>query len=1220
MTEGYNPESNGNTWPQGEESFGWKGKVISAPENEIFPLNALKRDGSSQTGRFPAALAKDYFKIDERGLEELLDFTVRLAAEVKFHGVTVGEPDWQPFFKNDPSVVLAQVIRYPLGEWKLAAEAIIDDVRQLVKAIRARNSAVLQPEEKDRLLAAIDLLAKGSPTLASPITSLQSWVSRLQNALQFQTDLANTEKGAVKRQKEDLEGLKIRLNQSYMQPNELSEALEKVHTTMGRVSSALGTILGNLQIRSKQQFGRSLSDYASHGPHLGLFIAFLQVFQHAKDRLNEILPAHLDFYYREVLRFAPKEATPEKVHLIAALSAQASQLLLPAGTAFASSDKRQYATTEDWVFNRAQIGKLLAVQRARGLFALEQGKGELSGLGWPAHEGLAKIRPATVGWALSSQVLRMQSGRRRVQIGFALLPNSNEPKLDVWRNPTKADRLGMTVSISTVEGWKSVPITDARLLPPYPGDAVDHFIEPINQDSELLFLELTMDADFPPILGCDAALHGEGWNTVDPVVKLEMEIGGAEAWCYEFLTKAIVLDWNITVAVCDQQPLMENDQSGLDGSKTFAPFGTQPAINNRWSINIQEAASKQNLRELSLNWFWGQLNANEIPEYFAGYAENLGIEVKTSEFASQMALYHGDRLTQEIGLRELYGVTSTRKRRIRFGGISTENHEKLEDIPVFPNLPAPNAIAGVRDGFNLQFTLTGPPIAFGHQHYALAYANASKKLQKLHVESLNNPGEGLNDSKVKFPNPPITPTITNVRLSYLATDGGTALEKFGTVKFYHLSAFGYAEESKRESLHLFPQYPLGAALYIGLVDAVPQSQLNLLVQMRSGSGDPELPLPAVNWQYLQGNSWQAFLPSEILADDTLGLRQSGIVRFNIPPTADYDHQLLPSGFIWLRLEAAVHAAALERIEALHVQAAVVTLQTSLGSTSSGQLNGHQLSKPVQYVAGLKEVKQPYGSFGGAKAASEQQFQAQVAERLRHKNRSIAILDYEKIVLEHFPAVSKVKCINHAAPKGALKNGVALQHDNELSAGHLTVVCIPKTPNVLASNPLQPRFGRDVLGTIRDFLQAEVPPFVTVHAVNASYLEIRLSGQVVFKPHVDAGIGMGMLHTAIARYLCPWAFEEGEEIHFGGKIHRSQLLNLIEQQPYVDVVANFKMGAAGYAADEELIAATTSRMVLVPAQTQVLVAVAKEKLDYEGSLVYGGIGFWRVMQDFEVNGK
>ncbi|HEX2900589.1 MAG TPA: hypothetical protein VHS96_12785, partial [Bacteroidia bacterium] len=110
------------------------------------------------------------------------------------------------------------------------------------------------------------------------------------------------------------------------------------------------------------------------------------------------------------------------------------------------------------------------------------------------------------------------------------------------------------------------------------------------------------------------------------------------------------------------------------------------------------------------------------------------------------------------------------------------------------------------------------------------------------------------------------------------------------------------------------------------------------------------------------------------------------------------------------------------------------------------------------------------------------------------------------------------------------------------------------------------------------------------------------------------------HTAIARYLCPWAFEEGEEIHFGGRIHRSQLLNLIEQQPYVDVVANFKMGAAGYAADEELIAATTSRMVLVPAQAQALVAVAKEKLDYEGSLVYGGIGFWRVMQDFEVNGK
>src|SRR4249919_1634158 len=66
----------------------------------------LKRDGTGQRQRFTAALDASYVKVDERSLNDLLQFAAEYAKEVKFFDASntpVG--DWQNLFAFDEKTI-----------------------------------------------------------------------------------------------------------------------------------------------------------------------------------------------------------------------------------------------------------------------------------------------------------------------------------------------------------------------------------------------------------------------------------------------------------------------------------------------------------------------------------------------------------------------------------------------------------------------------------------------------------------------------------------------------------------------------------------------------------------------------------------------------------------------------------------------------------------------------------------------------------------------------------------------------------------------------------------------------------------------------------------------------------------------------------------------------------------------------------------------------------
>lgn len=209
--------------------------------------------------------------------------------------------------------------------------------------------------------------------------------------------------------------------------------------------------------------------------------------------------------------------------------------------------------------------------------------------------------------------------------------------------------------------------------------------------------------------------------------------------------------------------------------------------------------------------------------------------------------------------------------------------------------------------------------------------------------------------------------------------------------------------------------------------------------------------------------------------------------------------------------------------------------------------------------------------------SSSRFRTRVSEHLRHKSRAITLYDYERLILEHFPSIFKVKCITHTLGK---KNRHLCDH--HLSPGFITIAVIPDLTNLSRlADRLEPKTTVALLEDIQLFLKQRNSPFVRLRVLNPKYEKINLKGEVQFKKGLNANFYLETLKKDILQFFSPWAFGEIQQISFGGKVFKSSVLNFIESRTYIDYVINFQMfSSANPLLDSNEIAASTARSILV----------------------------------------
>jgi hypothetical protein len=954
---------------------------------------------------------------------------------------------------------------------------------------------------------------------------------------------------------------------------------------------------------------KTTENYPSHKAHFALLLAFIKLFKYAQNHINTITERHIKYYFKKVLKINKLEAVPDKAHVIFEIAKNFYSQKIVKDTALkAGKDNTKvemyYDLEDEIIVNKSSASLFKAVRIDKEYpasgpetvnkiysFPVVNSKNGLGtkidngDLSWKtfgfskadidsmimgmtpgdADEIVSKYE-AEIGFAIASPEFFLNEGNRNIKVKFGFkIKDNNLDKLQ--KNQFKAFFTGP-------KGWIEAKIT--------------HLIHKGTEKSILTF-KLFINETLPPLVTYNPGIHGSNFNTKYPMLKITLANNGSSC-PYEILKHQNLSGIIINCCVLGVKDfIIQNENGVLDINKPFQPFGPLPVIGSQFYIGSSEIFRKK-LNNLKFKIVWHKIPNALFSNQYKNYKDEV-TNIQNDIFKVKISLLNNKR----------------------WAGIKKENN--IGEYNIFDKYDAHRDVSIPLSGIQNSITKTNKTDTdnFGRYNNISAFDKYTNDLVRGFAR-LELTGSDFLQSKYPYyvssaaisrisgniPLEPYTPTMKSLTLNYTSTHtiDFSAINKNSVVDriegLFHLTPFGQAEifpssnsDNKGEEINgkpvvftdfFLPQFTAQSgiaegSLYIGIKDLVPPQNLSLLFQVSEGSENPDLNAATINWSYFSNNTWQDFLKPEIIKESTNRLLKSGIIELSIPGTCTKNNTILDSDYYWIRASVLKDSEAVCNIIEIKAQAAVAVFNDLKNDPNhyGTPLEANKISKFKEKSAQIKSVSQPYSSFDGKMKEKPDSYKTRISERLRHKQRGITIWDYERLVLQNFPPIYKVKCINHT------------NLCTEIAPGNVKVIVIPDIRNKNAANKLEPKVSLNLLEEIKDFLSGLNPLFVKLEVKNPIYEKINLNFNVKFRSGYDEGYYTLQLKNDIVKYMCPWLTGNAESIKFGGKTYKSVLINFMEDLEYVDYLTDVKMfhpEGNEFGHDLEYAEASTSSTVMV----------------------------------------
>lgn len=705
---------------------------------------------------------------------------------------------------------------------------------------------------------------------------------------------------------------------------------------------------------------------------------------------------------------------------------------------------------------------------------------------------------------------------------------------------------------------------------------------------------------------------------------------------YHDLRQATLGKIDITVEVADvHNLLLQNDLTTLDVTKPFLPFGIQPKVGTNFYIGSQEVFEKH-LTRLKLSFdleteppYEG--NSIDWSKIYAAYGIDSSFQpgtltihalrerqwhpvtpTKYNLFQPGMVClafwwkwYVKIQSDQPLNLEELDLLFISLAYYLIFGRVLETISPKYsidltEDLSTLQlDRPAKDPLEGdelepwsyqSQSGF-LRLQLTGDD--FRHADYPTVLARQvlatatqetlpgskrrsvigayyEKEQTKEIFRAETYDAAGLNDAPI-LPGEPYTPVIKFLQVDY------TAIAIHEDCQLFHLYPFdGFSilpqEQRSAQTVRFLPQFDNEGELLIGLQNLEPSTSLSLLFEVVEETANTDLEKAVVTWHYLIDNRWKKFDAYLILQDTSNGLIRSGIVKLAIPADiSNTNTTILNPALHWIKVSVESRSQAICQMIRIQTQAVEVTFLDEGNDPNhlTKPLPVDRLTKLVDPQPEIKQIYQPFPSFDGKMKEQPAQFYTRVSEHLHHKGRAITIFDFEHLVLDRFPEIYKVRCINHGQ--------MSSQACREIAPGHITLAVIPTLSQRRTINDLKPKVNINLLAEIEQYLKSLSSPWINLHVINPNYEEISVDFKVKFKEPFQREFSFyqRQLESDIVGFLSPWTLDGGAEIHFGGEIYLSSILNFVEERPYVNYVVDFQLYQRQQDEKKSILKATVS---------------------------------------------
>lgn len=1153
------------------------------------------REGLAQHERLPAALEPHYIDVDELTQAQLMAMALQYAGLVRF--AEPGDPGtwsrtWRQYLAGDETLVMAEILALRVHHKRAQFDRMLD----LALASIAPGGApvprhdlptVLIGGMVQRLRGWADVLGRGSPAaidLGNFITGMLGKLpSGLQDALQIRAAHPAAPSDGSHALVHELAAALGLAPDAALRDHEL-----RAHFRMWFNQLAKGIEM--IQRSAARQLENSLAS-GTHDPGAGLLLAFVQLYAHVQRQANTLTGRHQDFYYDRVLRMRQRGAERDTTFLVLEPAAPGTPVVIPPDTPFLAPVGPQqpdlvYASPDGLAVGGARLRALHTLFCERN--PLTAPENQMSELRNGTHKpyptacrvaALPVLQPeraldkanlvpnplfgaprtatsagagvaARLGFALASNVLLMAEGERTVSVTL-FLDAAREAARDIpatlgARLHRLAERMDesaaevqykvlrrmFTLAVTGADGWIAIPAYGAAFVPG--GAASPH---------DALHLHFTLAHGAGAVTGYAPAVHGPDGVGTCPMLRVELNSEGY-LYPYGLLRGLPLARATIDVNVRGHRSLILHNQMGaLSTAAPFQPFGPLPARGSYLVVGSEETACKR-LTAAELVFEWGGLP--QVPgglrAWYGGY-EGVAYEgvrcavgvladgrwVPGAAQAPVPQIVFADDL---VGRRAQFGPTEAVQ-------LNPVLHLARPRPPGRPLVYGP----GASDGF-FRLTLVTSDFAFGHRDYPYQLARTLT----------HNSQARFRREPLPLPNPPYTPTVEALAMNYRATASVEPTPAVSGEALLRLHPFGWelARGGSEGGDLLVPQIEYSGNLFLGLAGAQPGTSLTLFFHLVEDA----LPMARrharnISWAYLADNQWKPLAPHALLSDSTQGFLRPGIVTLVLPSDLGRASTVMPDDLAWLRVSCEDELNKFCQLYSVHPHALQVWRTrdaAAAGAQPPARIEAGTIRRPRQTIPGLARVTQMTASAGGRLPEDARQLRRRSAERLRHKGRAVAPEDYERLVLERFPEIDRVKCFPNLS--------IARRPDGGACPGHVLVVALPP----FASNghmQVLPRLNGDVIARVHAYLAERIGAGVKLEVANPFYQRIQVRCKVRLTPGVDQGRQVNLLDRLVSDFISPWN-TAGNTSPFGWNIRQHDIESFILAQAGVLGVTEFSM--------------------------------------------------------------
>jgi hypothetical protein len=1204
--------------------------------NNCLDTRLLSYNGTSQPQRALDALIAKAAQVDERQPQDLILLTKKYSAWLNYYNLNnTVTGDWQQLMSNDVAVAIAYVADWDTKDYAPFIKYLNDKIVNAATDADAMNNFKILFDFVFSVTAALDAAYKQlsgdidyytflsvsvSSKLAAPLSILFQYYNTFKTTLPLPlidptstlTDPLTPVDQIVLSQNFDITLLSA--------PFIVSPAITPFPITLSGVvhpdidhilthnlfTGALQAFIDaviNIVSRTPAYLAQTLSNYPAHTPHYALYLTFLNLFGFAQTHLNKYTKKHLDFYYKQVLLLSNNAAVADDVHLVFELQKNIQQHLLPKGTSFkagkdANNNDLFYALTADLVVQTAQVQALKSIYLNKDnapvtLFASpvansEDGQGGKllsADNSWFPFGNPKKIQPAAIGFAIASNVLYLNEGTRAVKLLFTCVSLAGI---------SSADLSGLfNIQLTGKKNWYTVNSYTAVVI-----------------DNTHFSLSFTLEGDAPAIVPYSTKIHGGNFTELLPMVQVMLTAYTS----YQKIKIPRISSVTISVTVGNittgdgsvKNLSLQNDDGKINSAKPFKPFGDFPDDGASFIIGSKEILQKS-LTALSINFDWQPPIAQDTSGTTALSTLEKALTASSTTLLSKIHDAVSEVFLSQTPAPPDPNVKISALAKGNWSALTGLDKERLLGTTMDITTGVGNVVKSPADFTpNVDYMVTSVDgfiklTLIGHDY------SLSTFLNKIPPPSVSATTAGtvttykVDKAVMPVPDPPVSRSIS---VTYSAsdtiafTDTANAFEVRSNF-YYHIEPFGYREMHPfitNDALTLLPVFDLddgttnddGGELWIGLSNALADETFSILFEVSDGSANPLKNMTTVSWYYLNNNNWLPF-KTQAVTDQTNNLTSSGLVIVNVPGDATLTNTRADSNLIWIKAVVQKDTDAICNLIAVDTNAGEAQFVQNIANNIEFTkiLPPNTISKPAVADAALKKTQQPYPSFDGRIRETDDQFYIRVSERLRHKHRAITTWDYERLTLQYYPQIFKVKCINHTG--FILDENTNEQKYAETLAGQVMVITIPDLTHLNTANILRPYTSIGLLTEIQKYLATLTSPFVKLWVVNPQFEEVQFDFEVTFRENFDPIFFTGQLNDEIEKFLTPWAYGNPQAIQFGNTIEKSVVLNFVEERYYVDFVTCFTMnqiilrdGAvikqALYDIDEAV--ASTARSILV----------------------------------------